>query len=395
MTVDVQKFQGGRGWMTKAGTIGVVGLVASLGGIAADAPSGLFSYLLAFSYWAGIAFASLIMLMIFHAFRAKWMVVLRRPLEAMAVTVVLFALLFIPIATGMAHIYPWVHPSHDLGHEALKLLEHKKPFLNVPFFLIRTGIYFLFATLLSQRLFGLSTRQDESGEVDLTVSQRKTGVAGLPFMALVITFAAVDWMMSLNPLWFSTIFGVYYFAGSFLSTLAILIIASNKARGKDLFGDHVSVEHMHNLGKLLFAFVCFWGYIAFSQLLLIWIANLPEEIPFYLVRFKGSWAPVGLFLIFGHFFLPFGLLLSRQLKRTPARLGVVAGWVLFVHFVDLYWLIVPTLSPEMPVFPWTLITSWLGIGGLATAFAIWRMRGRFALPVKDPFLAVSLRYKQP
>ncbi len=395
MTVDVQKFQGGGGWMTKAGALGVVGLGASLAGIAMDTQKALFSYLVAFSYWAGIAFASLILLMIFHAFRAKWMVVIRRPLEVMAATVVLFVLLFIPIVMGMSHLYSWVSPAADMGAEALKLLAHKKPYLNVPFFVVRTGIYFLVAIFLSHRLFGWSTRQDESGDVQLTVRQRSLGAGGLPFIALVISFAAFDWLMSLNPLWFSTIFGVYYFAGSILSTIAILIILTNKARGKDLFGDHVSVEHVHNLGKLLFAFVCFWGYIAVSQLLLIWIANLPEEIPFYVVRFRGPWVPVGIFLIFGHFFIPFGALLSRNLKRTPKRLAVVAGWLLFVHFVDLYWLVMPTLSPDAPLFHWTLVTSFFGVGGLSVAFAIWRMRGHFTLPVKDPFLAVSLRYRQP
>ena len=165
-------------------------------------------------------------------------------------------------------------------------------------------------------------------------------------MALLFTFAAFDWLMSLNPLWFSTIFGVYFFGGSFVSIFAVLAIAAYRARGKNLFGDFVSVEHIHNVGKLMLSFTAFWGYIAFSQFMLIWVANLPEEIPFFIVRFKTDWAALGVVLIFGHFFIPFGALLSRSLKRDRRKLALVAVWILAIHYVDVYWLVVPTLSPR-------------------------------------------------
>jgi hypothetical protein len=400
VSIDVQKFDGGKGWMTKALGLGVAGLaLAAVGGVMSKREA-LFGYLVSFTYWAGIALASLIMLMIFHAFRAKWMVVLRRPLEAMATTILLFLPLCIPILLGMSDLYSWVHPDHNaLSHEAAEMLEHKAGYLNVPFFVGRTVGYLLLASFLAWRLFGLSTRQDGSGDPGLTQKQRNVGVAGLPFMALVITFAAFDWLMSLNPLWFSTIFGVYYFAGSFWSTVAILIIATSLARGRGLFGEHVTIEHLHNLGKLLFAFTCFWGYIAFSQMMLIWIANLPEEIGFFTVRMKGDWAGWGIFLILGHFLVPFGLLLSRELKRTPGRLSLVAGWALLMNLVDIFWLVMPTLDEKaVPLTPSVLlglVGSFVGVGGLAVAFAIWRIRGHFTVPVKDPFLPVSLRYRQP
>ena len=400
MSIDLQKFDGGKGWMTKAFGLGVVGLVLAAGAGFLSKKEALFGYLVSFTYWAGIALTSLIMLMIFHAFRAKWMVVLRRPLEAMATTVPLFLLLCIPILLGMSDLYSWVHPDHaSLSHEANEMLAHKAGYLNVPFFVARTVGYLVFASLVAWRLFGLSTRQDTSGDPGLTQKQRNWGVAGLPFMALVITFAAFDWLMSLNPLWFSTIFGVYYFAGSFWSTLAILIIATTLARGRGLFGEYVNVEHLHNLGKLLFAFTCFWGYIAFSQMMLIWIANLPEEIGFFTVRMKGDWAYLGILLMVGHFLVPFGLLLSRQLKRTPGRLSLVAGWALVMNLVDIFWLVMPTLDEKaVPLSAGMLlglVGSFVGVGGLAVAFAIWRIRGHFTVPVKDPFLPVSLRYRQP
>ncbi len=343
MSIELQKFQGGSGTMAKAGGVGLVGLVIALIGLAVDKKLAIFSYLTAFTYWAGIAFGSLIALMIFHTFRAKWMVVLRRPLEAMAITVPFFLLLAIPILLNLKDIYSWVDPEASglfSAHE-LHVLHHKHSYLNVGFFILRTFLYFIIAGFIAWRLFGLSVRQDASGDPALTQKQRNLGIAGLPIVALVVTFAAFDWLMSLTPIWFSTIFGVYYFAGSYWSTIAVLIIVTALARGKDMYGQYVTAEHLQNLGKLLLAFTCFWAYIAFSQLLLIWIGNLPEEVGFYTVRFGKGWAWVGIALIVCHFVVPFAFLLSRDLKRKPGRLSLVAGWALAVNLLDIYWLVMP------------------------------------------------------
>lgn len=390
-----ERFQGGRNLMMGGAAGGVVLLLATFAGLAIDAQRTMFSYLVAFAYWGGISMAALLLLMIFHAFGAKWMVVLRRPLEAMATSVVLFAVLFVPIILGMKHLYVWVDPPATLGREALKLLEHKRPYLNQTFFIVRAAIYFVLFGLIAGRLFHWSNQQDESGAVELTRRQRVLGTGALPLVALLFTFAAFDWLMSLNPLWFSTIFGVYFFGGSFVSIFSVVAIAAHRARGKNLFGDFVSDEHIHNVGKLMLSFTAFWGYIAFSQFMLIWVANLPEEIPFFFVRLKDAWAPLGVVLIFGQFFIPFGALLSRSLKRDRRKLALVAVWILAIHYVDVYWLIVPTLSPDSIGFHWTSITAFLGIGLLAVAFTVWRLRGRFSIPVKDPYLADSLGYKQP
>jgi hypothetical protein len=394
--VDLQKFDGGRSLMLGAGAVGVLGLLGTFAGMASgDARPAFFSYLFAFVYWGGIALASVVLLQIFHAFRAKWMVVLRRAVEVMAVTVVLFLVLFIPIAVGLKHLYSWVEPAADLPREALKILEHKRAYLNTPFFLVRSVGYLLLAALISQRLFGLSTRQDESGDVQLTARQRAFGAGALPFIALAFSFAGFDWVMSLEPLWFSTIFGVYFFAGSFVSCISLLVIVTDRARGKNLYGDLVSAEHIHQIGSLMLAFTCFWAYIGFSQFLLIWIAGLPEEVPFYMVRMKGGWAAVSIFMIVGNFMLPFGALLSRSLKRNRSRLALVAFWILLVHAVDIFWLIMPTLSPSEIPFHWTLIPAFVGVGGLAIAFGLWRIRGHFTVAVRDPYLADSLAYKGP
>jgi hypothetical protein len=396
---DFQKFQGGKSAMTKAAVAGVLGLIVFAIGLAQDPKAAYHSYLIAFTYWAGVAIGSLLLLMIFHAFHAKWMTVLRRPLEVMASSMPIFVVLFIPVAIGLMsnHLFAWTHPA-DMGmtaEQAALFESHKSKYLNPSFFFFRTALYFLVTIFLSQRLFGWSTRQDSTGDVELTVKARRLSAGGLPFLAVVVAFAAFDWLMSLTPFWFSTMFGVYYFAGFFLTTLAIIAIINALARGKDLYGDLVSPEHSHNVGKLMFAFTCFWAYIGFSQFMLIWIADLPEETPFFSLRMKETWRPVSILLIVCHFFIPFFILLSRKLKRKPARLALVACWLVLVNLLDLYWLVVPTLSPDSVTFPWMLIPAWVGVGGIGIAFAIWRMRGHYTVPVRDPFLSVSLRYRQP
>jgi len=394
-TANLQPFAGGRTWIIGGGLGGLALLAATFAGASVDPRQAMFSYLVAFAYWTGLGLGGLVLLMIMHAFRAKWVTVLRRLIETVTLVLPLMALLFIPIIVGIKHLYIWVDPPADMGREALKVLAHKHAYLNVTAFVVRTVVYFVLVIFLSQRLYGWSTKQDRTGEVALTQRQRSMGAGGLPFIALAFSFAAFDWMMSLNPLWYSTIFGVYYFAGSFVGVLSLLAVGSDLARGKGQFADFLNAEHTHNIGKLMLAFTCFWAYIGFSQLLLIWIANLPEEVPFYMVRFRAEWAWVGVFLIIGHFFVPFGALLSRSLKRDPRRLAAVGVWILLVHYLDIYWLVMPTLHPDGFSLHWTSVTAFVGVGLLAVAFAMWRARGRFTVPVRDPFLGDSLRYKQP
>ncbi len=403
--VQIERYQGGQKWLLGGGALGLVLTLASVAGLfMGDADTQKIagaSYLIAFAYWCGLAMASVILLMIFHATRAKWMVVLRRPVEVMSATLPLFLLLFIPLILVMRSVYSWVDPttSYPAGTphlaETLALLEHKRPWLNPGGFIGRGFFYILFISIVGGLLFHWSKKQDASGDVQLSQKQRNLGAGALPFVGLAMTFAAFDWLMSLNPLWFSTVFGVYYWAGSFVSALSALAIITAHARGKDSVGTLVSVEHTHNIGKLMLAFVCFWTYIAFSQLLLIWIAGLPEETPFYITRFNPGWRGVGISMIVLNFFAPFGALLSRTLKRDPNKLTWVAGWILLSHAVDIYWLVMPTFSPEGVAFHWTTLTAFVGLGLLTIAFGVWRLRGQYAVPVKDPYLADSLRYRQP
>jgi hypothetical protein len=401
-TVDslhVEPFRGGNRWLTVGGGVGVVltAIIAILA-IATGSQDAYYSYLTAFAYWAGIGFASVLLLMIFHATHARWMTILRRPVEAMAGAMIVFIILVIPIWIGMKQLYSWVDPvAAGFGKEALSKIAHKAPYLNVKFFIVRSILFILFSAFVAWRLYGLSLRQDKEGGTDLLARQRRFSAGMIPFVAIAITFAGFDWLMSLNPTWFSTVFGVYYFAGSFVSALSVLALITAHARGKDSVGTLVSVDHTHNIGKLMLAFTCFWTYIAFSQLLLIWIAGLPEETPFYITRFNPGWRAVGIFMIVGNFFVPFGALLSRSLKRDANKLGIVAFWILLVHLVDIFWLVMPTFTPEGVTVPaiGMSILAFAGIGLLTVAFGVWRLRGQYAVPVKDPYLADSLRYRQP
>ncbi|HYI00880.1 hypothetical protein [Hyalangium sp.] len=400
MISEVQRYSGTPRLMVPAFGLGIAGLVlTAVGAFVSDARAASHSYLIAFAYWVGISVASLLMVAIFHTAKAKWMTVLRRAMETMAVSVPIFAVLFVGIFLGREHLYPWVPGSSLVSHMTeveLGHLSHKQHgYLNIPFFLVRQVIYFGLWTFISQRLYSWSTRQDEGGQLELTVKQRFLSPGALPFLALTITFAAFDWMMSLTPLWFSTIYGVYYFSGSFLAAFCVLTLVSVSAQGKDLYGNLVTPAHYHNLGKLMLAFVSFWAYIAFSQFLLIWIANLPEEAPWYHVRMFGGWRNLSASLFFLHFLIPFGILLSRNLKLQPRKLSVVAIYLLAVHLLDLYWLVWPAYNEQGPSFHWTLVTSFVGVGGVAIGFALFRARGKYTVPVKDPYIADSLRYVQP
>ncbi|RKH11382.1 hypothetical protein D7V97_11505 [Corallococcus sp. CA053C] len=396
----MERYTGTPKLMVPAFGLGVVGLVLTAVGFFMNPEATSFSYLLGFTYWVGISVAALIMLAIFHTAKAKWLIVLRRTMETMAIAVPVFAVLFLGLIPALKYLYPWFPGSPLLANihgVELEHLAHKQHgYLNPTFFAIRQVIYFAVWIFVSTRLHGWSTKQDEAGGLDLTVKQRRFSPGALPFLGLTITFAAFDWLMSLTPMWQSTIYGVYYFSGSFLAAFCVLLLATVNAQGKDLYGSVVKTSHYHNLGKLMLAFTAFWAYIAFSQFLLVWIANIPEEAPFYGLRMFGPWRPLSIALFWLHFVLPFFTLLSRKLKEQPRKLAVVGVYLLLIHAVDLYWLIWPAFSGEAgPTFHWTLITAWVGVGGVAVGYALMRARGRYTLPVKDPYIAESLRYVQP
>jgi hypothetical protein len=385
-------FTGGRRLALAAGGAGVVGLaVTALGGVLAPERA-LHAYLVAFTYWLGIALGALVLLGALHASNARWGVVVRRFIEHVPAALPLFLVLFVPLVLGRQHLFPWAAPEHLEG-ELRHLAEHRRPYLNTTFFVLRAIFYFASWVAVAELLRRWSLRQDAVGGAALTRWQRRLGTGALPLLALTLSFAAFDWLMSVDAQFFSTIFGVYWFAGSFLGAFAVIAVAAAATRrDPSQFGAHMNVDHFHAVGKFLLAFTAFWAYIAFSQFLLIWIANVPEEVPWYIVRIGGGWGPVAASLALFQFLVPFFLLLSRDLKRNPRALAAVAVWQLAIHWVDLYWLVMPQLDPAGPRPSIWDLAAFVGVGGAAVAFTVWRMRGTAAVPVRDPYIEDSLRY---
>lgn len=389
------RFEGGRRALLLSATVGVLGLAATAVGAVLDVRSALHGYLFGFTYWLGLCLASLVLLGAFHASKARWPVVLRRALEVASATAPLFLILFVPVLLGMDRLYPWVSPVPALGEHTLHVLKHREPYNNVPFFVARAAVYFIAWGLVGHLLHRWSVRQDDTGEPRWTAWQRKLGAASLPVVGLTFSFMTLDWLMSLHPTWQSTVYAVYVWSGSTVGALALLVVAAVATQGTRHFGSLMTPGHYQRLGTLLFAFVCFWAYIAYSQFMLIWVATLPEEVGWYRIRMEGGWGTVSLLLVLGHFVVPFAVLLPRTLKTRPRALAGVALWMLLLHAVDMAWLVLPALSPGNVVLPWTALTAWVGVGGLAVAFAVWRARGTYPVPVGDPFLLHSLQVRQP
>ncbi len=391
----LERFEGGNRLLRSAIAVMVVGLLATGVGFAVDPRQTLVSYLVAVAYWLGIALGSLFLLAIFHAANAKWPVVARRMLEKMSASNIVFVPLFVPIALGLKHLFPWARAPVELDEQARALIEHRSSYLNVPFFLVRAAIYFALWVVVANALHLWSERQDRTRDLRLTMKQRRLGSVSLPFLGLSVTFAAFDWLMSLDVTWYSTIFGIYYFAGGFLGAIALLILITVLARGPNLYNSLLSTDHFHNLGNLLFAFVIFWAYIAFCQFLLVWIADLPEEVHWFIARTAGKWRAVAVALAVGHFAVPFFALLPSEVNRSRKALGAVAAWVLIFCYLDVYWIITPALRPDSPVPRWTDLSAFLFVGGAAVAFTARALRGSYTVPIGDPYLPLSLRFRRP
>jgi hypothetical protein len=378
---------GGLGWR-----LPIIGLVTALGGLAlgistraAHPAMFSFAWLTAYLFFLSLALGSLWIVVIHHAIQASWSVVVRRLAEIVAATLPLFALLFLPIAAGMTDLYPWTLPAaaHD------PLLHAKAAFLNRPFFLLRAAIYFVVWSALSWGYLLGSRALDRGAGPDMALRLRRFSPPSILLLAVTQTFAAVDWAMSLSPRWYSTIFGVYFFAGSYVGAFALLTILVVAFR-KGPLHDAVRADHLQDLGKMVFAFTCFWAYIGFSQYFLIWYGNIPEETVWYMARLTGSWTAVSATLALGHFIVPFFFLMGRTVKRNPATLLAGAAWVLLMHLIDIVWIVLPSAQPAGPRPGPVHIGAFFAVGGLFLLLFGMLLRRLPLVPVGDPRLQESL-----
>jgi hypothetical protein len=373
--------------------IGVAGAVAFAIGVAVDPAQAYFSYLTAYIFAAGIVLGSLSLLMIEHLIGASWFVALRRAAESIAATLPLLLLLFIPVAIGAGWLYPWTDPA-ALDAHARTVVQGKRAYLNMPFFLVRAGIYFSCWIVMAELLRRWSLRQDDDRDARWTSKQYSLSAPGVIVFAFTLTFAAFDWIMSLAPTWFSTIFGVQIFAGGMVGSLALLAVMAANPDPDDPLAATVTPEHLSAVGKMVFTFVIFWAYATFVQLLIIWIADVPEEVSWYVPRLAGSWLWLGLFVAVGHFAIPFFLLLSYELKRRARVLVRLGGWLLAMHYLEMYWIVMPQRRPATALPHWLDLGALAMVAGLTVACAAWRSRGHAALPIGDPALAASLEYSE-
>ena len=349
-----------------------------------------FSYLTSFFFFLTISLGGFFFVLSQHITRAGWSVVLRRIPEHLMKNIWVLALFFIPVIFGIHDLYHWSHPEEvAVDH----LLQVKAPYLNTNFFLIRAAFFWGIWILFAGYFFKKSTQQDESGDKNNTISLQKASAIGMLLFALTVSFSSIDWVMSLTPHWFSTMFGVYIFAGCAVSALASITILAMSIRRSGFLRNTINVEHFHDTGKLLYGFVVFWAYVAFSQYFLIWYANMPEETHWFKEHFAGNWNSVAAFIAIGHFGVPFVLFMSRHIKRKLNLHCLMAIWILFMHFVDLYWLIMPNIDKQGINLTLGDLTNFLAIGGIYLAILLNRFKKYHLYPIRDPRVEDSIHFQ--
>lgn len=389
----------GAKWFKILAAVGVVALGGAFAvgsGVGDNLRQFQFSYLLSFSYFMSIALGMLFFVTVQHLTRAGWSVTVRRIAENYSAAIVLLFVLLLPLLglamSGNHELWLWLdHDTVEKDH----ILHGKAAYLNLGFFLARLVFYFGFWTVLSLFFLKSSTTQDTTGDANLTRRMEIFSAPAMLLFALTLTFAAVDLIMSVEPHFFSTIWGVYFFAGSLVSGLAVMALTLMGLQKSGRMASSVTTEHYHDIGKLMFGFTFFWGYIAFSQFMLIWYANVPEETFFFQHRIHGGWLTMTWILLITNFIIPFLGILSRHVKRNRFGLAFWACWLLVTHYLDLYWLIMPSLregSTDLP-FHLTDVLTFVGIGALFLATTAFLASKRSLVPVKDPRLSEALSFE--
>jgi hypothetical protein len=369
------------------GIIGIVGLALSLVGYFVSPVQFSFSWLFGFIFFFTLCIGCLFWTIVHHVVDAEWSVVVRRQLENIAYLLPFLGLAFLPIWFLREYLYRWMNVAPGVD----PLLDAKRGYLNWQFFLFRAVFFFVALTLVAWTLRRLSVRQDRDGNPRFTLQMRKLAFVGLPLFALVLTFGAFDWLMSLNWHWFSTMWGPYIFAGTAGSSMALLVLVMAALQKAGYLKGVVTVEHFHIMGKWLLAFTVFWAYIGFSQYMLYWYANIPEETQYFILRNTASWNVLSWFLVLFRFFVPFALLLPRYTKTNLTWLCSISAWIICMQLLDMYVVVLPALhgtGVHLSVFDFVPL---LAIGG-SLAFVYLRIIGKTSLfPVRDPRLIESLR----
>ncbi len=366
--------------------VGVIGLIALIAGYFFAKDQFFQSYLVGWTFWVQVALGALVILMIQNTVGGRWGLVIQRLVEAATTTLPFLAIGFIVVIIGIPHLYEWSH-ADVVAHD--ELLQSKAAYLNTPFFIIRTVFYFVIWIGVAWLLRKWSAQLDDDPEnAALRKKLRNLSAPGILVFGLTVTFASVDWMMSLEPHWYSTIYGIMFGVGAMAAGFSFAIIILMRMVKYSPWKDVIRTIDISDLGNWLLASIMLWAYVAFSQFLIIWSANIPEETTWYLARTQGGWQWVAILNVFLHFFLPFFFLLVRGTKKAPGRLLSIALLVLAMRFLDLFWLIFPAFTPGKIVFPWLSIVAWIALGGFFMAIFFRQLTKASFFPTYDSRLAV-------
>lgn len=351
------------------------------------------AYLTAYAFAFTTVVSALILQLIAYATNARWMAVTRRTIEIAVAPLPIVALLGIPLVLGTSALYPWASRTGD-AHE-LAVYAHRASYLNAPFFAIRGAVYLAFLVFVAWRLRRWSLRRDREpladGDPETALSsERRFACAMLPPVGLAFTFAVIDWMMSLQGVWYSSMFPVTVFASGFVAAIALVTMLTYFVAKHRLDAGVVTPNHFHALGRMLFAFIVFWAYTAFFQALLIRIANKPEELTFYALR--DGWVTLKWLLIAGYFVVPFFVLTPKRIKFRARAMAIAGAWLVVMHYAYTFWIVAPTHA-ELP--HWLDLAALAAIGGSCVAFAAWRQRGVSFVAIHDPFFAEGAKYRSP
>jgi hypothetical protein len=367
--------------------IGLIGLAGCVIGWIVSRRDFFVAYLFGEVLFVGLSLGSLGVLMIHHLTGGYWGYGVRRFLEAAVGNLPLLALSFLPIFFGLSQLYPWRHPDIIAAHE---LLQKKQGYLNTSGFIVRTTFVFAIWIIISRLLLKWSAEQDVTVSVEPTRKMRTLSGPGLVIYPITMTFAAVDWVMSMEPDWYSTMFPVLICVGQILGALSLMILLFSAAARLSPFRALASEDNFHKMGNLLLAFVMMWAYLAFGQFLIIWSGNLPPEISWYLHRIAGGWRWVAGFIALFQFFVPFFLLLMRPVKKKRHVLAMVAACVLISHIVTIWWTIAPSVYTTNLHVSWLTLAAFIGVGGLWSAAFLWNLEKRRLVPLNDPRFALAL-----
>lgn len=373
-----------------SGIIGLIGVPLCILGFFLNRAQFFQSYLFAFLYWGGFSIGGLGVLMLNHTVGGRWGVTPRRYLEAAMRTLPFILVLFLILLLGARQLYPWTHINTVPDAISRGILYHKRPYLNMRFFIARTVVYFAVWLFWGFRVYRWSDRQDQTGDPTLAERMRAFSAPGCVVVTLTATFAYIDWILSADAQFFSTMYGAILLFGDVLQTFGLVILVLVLTSRGDRFGGRINAVILHDIGNMMFAFTIFWTYLAVSQLIIVWPANLPQEIGWYLVRVRGGWKVLAAAVSLVMFAVPFLALLSQDRKRDPVRLMRVAIWILVARVIDVFWIVAPTYRTNGFAIYWTDFAAFIAIGGIWIYLFMAHLRRRPLLPLRDPRVMTPL-----